>query len=492
MNVLLAIATDTYLDTNIEPLPHLAADLKSLAATLQFHGFEAAQQTLLLGPQATKTSIESKLRRLTKSLTAADQLWIYIAGRSCSIDGLGLIAGYDTDLEDLEATSLSIDGVLRQLLAAKCQQMVLLLDTSYGSLPLEDTSNITPYLEPQEVHDLLDGATNIVVLASASGKQESLVSPALGHSIWLHHFIEAISGKATSKSLAKKSKLTVSALQEHWLEQLPRTIAASFSSKKTQVPWFSPLASAKMLLIDLAKIAAADPDEPELSRDQVRSVVLQSKRTLGVKLLSGYKKGFSVPDRVSSSNQTYIISMAKEEVESDLKTVFANLRQTFKFKRADLQMASVGDGTGTITTPYFNYSIQLSLQPDDPSQVVFHRFVDAIRDSEQLFSESFSMVFGNQFDTALIGVPEKLNIEQLIDRIEDLNSPAVRIDYDPEATYCTLHLAGVPGEISIEPDGISIVHHRPEPPQRLLRSFFDLQKLLVESNAAPLLPFRDE
>ncbi len=488
MNLLVAIAADSFLDPTIDSLPHAAHDAESFAKVLESLAYSADDRIVLTGTSATKTTIESKLRRLVKSLKADDALCLLWIGKGFAIDGLSYVACHDTDPDDPEGTSVALDSVLRQLQSAPCKQTLVLLDTSYGPLTDPATTNLEPCIEVQELAELLGEEPRVVVIGSAAAQELSLPLTATGHSLWMHHLLEAFAGKA----LPRKTKLTVAALLGYFSEQFPRTISTAFASKKSQNPWFLPKSTAKVLLADLAGASCENSDHAELSREQVRGIILQSKRPISVKGLSGYRKGMQIPDRASSSSQAFLFSLAKEEIEADLKAVFANLRQNFKFKRADIQLDNVGDGTGTITTPYFNYSIQLELEDGNTHVVIFHRLIDAIKDPDKIFSLPFAQVFQSTFDTAVIGVPETLDLEALVDRLEDLENDKIQLDYDPDLTSCTLRLAGVVGEIEITADAITIVNHRADAPRQLLRSFLDLQKLLTSSGSTPLLPFGDE
>src|SRR4029077_16872417 len=60
----LVIAVEAYQDRAIPPANHAEADSAAFAAALERLGFAPEQQTILLGPAATRTAVSSRLRKL--------------------------------------------------------------------------------------------------------------------------------------------------------------------------------------------------------------------------------------------------------------------------------------------------------------------------------------------------------------------------------------------------------------------------------------------
>ncbi|HKB02273.1 MAG TPA: hypothetical protein VKD90_08640, partial [Gemmataceae bacterium] len=63
-----------------DPSPFAADEVRALAGHLESVGFAKAHLTLLVGPAATRSAAESRLRRLGKSLLPADEVWFVFAG----------------------------------------------------------------------------------------------------------------------------------------------------------------------------------------------------------------------------------------------------------------------------------------------------------------------------------------------------------------------------------------------------------------------------
>src|SRR5690606_27254199 len=192
----------------------------------------------------------------------------------------------------------------------------------------------------------------------------------------------------------------------------------------------------------------------------------------------GFQKHHKVPQRAGSGADAFVAEVATEEITQEVEEIFRALKAAFTFKRRDTQVANLGDGTATITTPYFNYSIRVTANPANPAQAIWRRMVDTISRPEQILSQPFSEVFGNRFNTIEFSPPSDIDLEALIDRIEDLEDERITLDYDPEVTYCRLKIEGLAAEITITTDSFSIIHHGAVPPGTLLQSFQAIQESL--------------
>lgn len=205
--------------------------------------------------------------------------------------------------------------------------------------------------------------------------------------------------------------------------------------------------------------------------------VNQSRAKL--KSLSGWKKNDRIPDRVGDFNQALVARCAAEELKKDLDDIYGKLKDAFGFTRRELTAAEPNDGTGTIITPHFSYSIIVVSNPEQLDEVIWTRTVDAIKTPSQISSPAFASVFDGVFNTLAFGLPCKISVEDFIDEVECAKIPELSIKYDREATYCDLQLPEATGVITLRPEMLSIVHKQRTETQALLRSF-DLVRRLVE------------
>jgi hypothetical protein len=199
-----------------------------------------------------------------------------------------------------------------------------------------------------------------------------------------------------------------------------------------------------------------------------------------VKSLSGWKKTHSAPDGASARDQAYVAGIAAGELKKDLDAVYDALKQAFGFKRRELEVAEPADGTGTIVTPFFSYSISVSLDADDPTEVVWTRTVDNISEPRQIACEAFAEVFDGKFRKLQFALPSRVDVEDCIDAIEDAEIAGLGVDYDREATYCELRFADAVGAIRITAETLAITEKHAAKVGRLLLSLKSMQELVRE------------
>lgn len=216
------------------------------------------------------------------------------------------------------------------------------------------------------------------------------------------------------------------------------------------------------------------------------SFVIEKPQRL--KSLSGWKNSHRLPDSYSQTTVAFAVGCAADELKTDLDRVYDQLRDAFGLTRRQLEASLPDDGTGTIVTPYFSYSVTITLNPNELDEVIWTRTVDAIRVPQQIVSEAFANVFDDVFDTLKFSLPTKVDVEDFIDAAEAAEIPGLKIKYDREATYCELQLQEAVGTVTIKPQSLSIVHDRPQATQQLLKSF-DIVRKLFQKHDVPLIFF---
>lgn len=207
------------------------------------------------------------------------------------------------------------------------------------------------------------------------------------------------------------------------------------------------------------------------------NLALINKQRRPIRALQGFKKNHRVPDRADDRAEKFVVDLTHDEVKAELNLIFQRLRKEFSLRRADMTV-SQEHGTGSIDTPYFQYSVVVCLDPERPSEIIWQRQVTDIRDRIQVLSAPFERVFVNVFDTVEYFPATLVDVGELIDRIEDLEDDRITLNYDIDATACTLKIDGVAGMVEITPNTISLTQSSDVSPKDLLQSFLDMQEMM--------------
>lgn len=204
---------------------------------------------------------------------------------------------------------------------------------------------------------------------------------------------------------------------------------------------------------------------------------LIKKRIRPIRALPGFKKNHRIPSANNHHAETFVAEITAEEIKADLNLIYTGLRKEFHLRRADMKV-SHEHGTGAIDTGFFQYSVDVTLNPDQPGEVIWRQQVTEIRDRIQVLSGSFERVFTNRFDTVEYLPPEEIDIDDFIDRIEELEDERLKIHYDIEGTDCRVEIDGVSGQVEVRPNSISLTQSTSVSPKDLVQAFLDMQEMM--------------
>lgn len=481
------IGCETYGDPSLPKVEYAAADIAALGEALARHGFAPTEQTILVDARASKSVVESRLRKVLRAATADDTVYLYYVGHAFTLDEAGYLACGDTTVDDLAETSLALEDLLAEIERSAAGKLVLFLDAS--SAAIQATEELAAWIDDRDDSPLLrtfaTAAQRACFVSCAPGEPSRPVG-AQKHGAWAFHLLEALNGQAPTAA-EKGGAVTCATLQKHLKTSVPRTLRVAFADKKKQTPMLFGGDDGALIVADIASLAAPKSKTKKAEKrpggDTAR-LALVRERIESVKKLSGFRKGSRLPDVVNAAAQKMVAQWALEELQADLDKVHAELRDAFKFKRLDLQVDGPIDGSGTIITPGFSYSCGVRLNPRDPSEVIWRREVVDLADAEQAASKPFAAVFDESFDTVSLAPSEPLDVAALIDRIEALEDPRVSLDYDRETTWCKLTIRGIPGEIKVTKSTFELVQSKPTAPKKLLEAFFAIRQMLAETGAA--------
>jgi uncharacterized caspase-like protein len=89
----LVIAVEHYTDTQVPHVAYAEADANEFTSAIKLHGYDDTK--LLLSAKATKSSMESHLRRSIQRLNDGDEFIFYYAGHGFSSNGHNFITCHD-------------------------------------------------------------------------------------------------------------------------------------------------------------------------------------------------------------------------------------------------------------------------------------------------------------------------------------------------------------------------------------------------------------
>lgn len=485
------IAVEKYQDPTISDVPYAEADARELAKAFQLHDFAECNQQVLVNVQATKAATESKLRATIKRLNEDDTLVISFAGHGFSKVGENFLTCYDTQSADPVATSISLPTIYKDLRTSQCKRVILLLDAcESGSLDMPSRS-VFSHLTPSELEDFFNTAQFCICFASSETSQYSYSSSSLKHGIWTYHVIQALNGDAP-QALEEGRYLTAATLQDYLRRAVPNTLSSTFSVPVHQTPRiYATQTSGNLLIADLKPLLDRRAAASVPGYQQVTRIMLTGTRACAVSNLSGFRPYHRVPEQVNGATEAFVAGIASREVEEEIDSVFDLLREKMNYSRQELS-SHTDVGSGSIVTPDFDYSVEITLDPEDPSTALLLRKLSNIKKPQLIDSAEFEAVFARRFSDLELTLKNKINVTEWIDVLEQMTRegrlPDLQVYYPRNCSYCELRFSGADQTMTLTDWTCQISQRFVEPPAALFRKLLDAQQRLLSAPELRKLP----
>jgi hypothetical protein len=468
------IGVSIFSDKNVSPVRFATADAEDLSEAFEKLGFNT---TVVVDGRATKTAIKSKLQKAIDILLPDDTFCLFIASHGYSEGGKNFIYCHDTQPDDLKKTSLGLRWVYELLRSSGCEQCMMFLDACETGVEFDEGMRAhVGELSEAELIQLADEATYCVGFAACRIHQKSYSSTRLGHGIWTHCLIEALSGNA-KEALEGKRFVTAAKLQTYLRQEVPRQLRKDWPSK-VQTPWQFGGQSGNFVVADLGNLLAGKRKSPPFGMAQLKRVLFRADETGDIRKLSGFKRGFHhIPKDVSDAAAGFVGRIAVDEISKDLERMFAKLKDSFSYKRKDLDVRGPRDGGGTIDTPQFTYSISITQNPEAEAEYLLEREITNIKDSAVVYSDEFNEAFDGVFDTLEFQFGKGIDVEDVIDSLEKAR---IQVDYDSSASSARLSLPSLPLEIEFDEASVRLIHKTARPPRELVENLEAFRKIAAQ------------
>lgn len=444
------VGIDRMLDPTWPAVPYAENGAKAVAEILHKAGIvDRSRQILLIGSQATRAVVESRLRRVKKSLKNGDSIVLYWAGLAAHRAGAGWLGCWDTLPDDPTETALPWATLVSLLSGPRVESLTLLLDVVGAGLP----TSLSPGLAPAEL--ALDDSPTTTALLARQGDEPWLAPAELGMSIWTHLLNEALSGRR-EKARSSAGDLTPASLQRFLDDEHGRLVRRYFPEDEPPSPTLQGEQNAGAILLPGSAFSAAG-DGSTLGAERLARVVFRAERTTRVKDLTDWRKSFDMPERATASAKKFVARIAQADLRVDLDEVFGAARQQRQYKRKDLDLKVGSDGVGYVRTPDFEYTVTASLDEDDPTQVRWQQEVGQVRDTDLIRGPDFAAIFGSRFDQLVFHLSSPFDLASFVDHLEENPSTGVRVSLASDGESCDVLLAGIPGRIRVTRHTVTVL-----------------------------------
>ena len=160
----------------------------------------------------------------------------------------------------------------------------------------------------------------------------------------------------------------------------------------------------------------------------------------------------------------------RADIKADLDNTFDMVREQFGYKRKDLDVSAERDGIGFIRTPDFEYTVSVSVNPDEPTDVIWRREIGRLTRAGVRALGGVPRRLRHDVRPAGVRVRVPVDVADFVDRIEDAPPEGVKVGVASDANEAEIALAGFAGQVTVTPDAVTI-HGRAGNPASLLEQF---------------------
>ncbi len=316
------------------------------------------------------------------------------------------------------------------------------MDVCHGAIAnVSGSTPRSPLLESDfpvdELHAFCKESSSRFAFVSCKPNEISHPSRSLNHGIWTHCLIQAIKG-AAKEAINKDQCVTTTSLQSYLLAEVPRVLRVTVAGAVKQTPVMIGSKTKEMVVVDFAALSqknqlAVVPSNP------IKDSCLTGEIRGRVRELKGYSKPKTALAAHNDWERDFVEKAGASEVTSLAKEIFEQLRESFRYKRKDLSFTNVAS-TASIKGPDFDVNIALSQDPDDAEKYLLTTEVRSFRNAAVIEDPNFLTIFSKYCKQIVFELDANLDLESKIDDIEEIDSLAPHLDYDPECTEFTLRL----------------------------------------------------
>ncbi len=370
---------------------------------------------------ASLTALRDHLSYTIKNLADDDLFIFYYAGHGFHGAGGNRLSTYDTNRSNVGGTSLLMrDDLLEPLADSDCRQALVFVDACAEKFrELVESRDVISNLDADEVEEFLDSGWYLGVFLSCSPGEKSYPAANLGHGVWTHFVLEAMSGRA-DRALTQDRWLTDAGLRDYLGVEVPRFMTREMRVRGTQTPQ-AVLSGSNTFRIRHISRPPAVPVDAALAGIKLRnnSEFLEGAETGTIRQLDGFKRGHKVPTDINNSAEGWCHRLLAARVAEELQELYQRAGVALNARRKDLRKEDDG-GAGGLDTPAFRYSIETGQNPEDPAEYIIRRRLE-LRQGWAAHRTAINELFGTEFDRLVIEFEcMDETFDNLVEKLEDI------------------------------------------------------------------------
>ena len=239
-------------------------DANAFKKTIEFYlGVKPENVKIFLDKSANRDFFENELKYELSQLGDDDRLILYYAGHGFYQNSTNKLTCWDSDLRNLDGTTVSLQNVVFDALEkSKCKQSLIFLDccSNYiteGNIGRDLVSII------QQDEFIVNSSNGIysAVFMSCSPGEKSYTDDNLQHGIWTYHLIEALKGNL-KQAIVDEKYITDTSLRRCLSAVVPKFIKEKTFIDSSQQPFAKINSSNDFIISEVIKHKIEISEEP--------------------------------------------------------------------------------------------------------------------------------------------------------------------------------------------------------------------------------------
>jgi hypothetical protein len=140
-----------------------------------------------------------------------------------------------------------------------------------------------------------------------------------------------------------------------------------------------------------------------------------------IQALPGFsKRGHFVPENHGDAVDSFIRERLVETIQEETQELYEAVKENFRLRSKDIQHEG-GDGTGSIDTEYFRYTVEPRQHRQDPSKYQIVRRLELRTAADGARIKEIDETFSNTFDKLVVKTSRDfIDFATLVDKLEEL------------------------------------------------------------------------
>ena len=270
-------------------------------------------------------------------------------------------------------------------------------------------------MDRKEFEHFISESEYTAAFFACSAKEKSYSNKALGHGIWTYHLLEALRGEK-KKVLVKDQWITGESLRDYLKDTVPKYIRKHTNIKGHQTPYALIGASGTFKIVKIEEKKKA-PDELQL-QPNFAGAYFRGTETRSFKSLPGFSpsKRHRVPEKVNPAADDWARRLLKDEIAEDAQLVYEQAREVLDLPPDGVDKQE-DEGTGSVDTDLFRYSVYAGQNKEDHSEAVVTRKVE-LRVPHGELPDEFDDIFPGKLNEVVLPLPgSKGQFEKLVSAV---------------------------------------------------------------------------